>query len=121
MARLWISRVAVRRINLIGKEEMPYERELEVLDDDDVPALSAETAGMKPSAARVLNVLRTTGRWMDKRDIGDDLAKEGHPLKARTILDATQVLEQTGLIERDDRFGNAATLFRAHLGGGNAP
>lgn len=95
--------------------------EVEVLDDVDPPAADEHTAGMKPAARRVLEVLRKAGRWLDCRDIGDELAQQGNPLKRRTILEACQVLEQAGLVERDERFGNAATLFRAHLGAGNAP
>jgi hypothetical protein len=94
--------------------------EVEVLNDDEPVDTDEDTAGMKPAARRVLVVLRTAGKWLDARDIGDVLAGEGRPLKRRTILEACQALEKAGLIERDDRFGNAATLYRAHLGAGNA-
>lgn len=94
---------------------------VEVLDDVEAPEADTHTAGMKPAARRVLEVLRKAGKWIDARDIGDALADEGRPLKRRTILEACQQLEKAALIERDDRFGNAATLYRAHLGAGNAP
>ena len=52
--RLGISRVDVRRVNLIKKEEMPYARELSVLEDD-VSYDSGDYEGLLERALKVFN------------------------------------------------------------------
>jgi hypothetical protein len=56
------------------------------LIDDDGPDASAEVVGITPAARRVLALL--TGEPQDKHQLGDLLAGQGRPLKARTIQDA---------------------------------
>jgi hypothetical protein len=61
---------------------------------------------LRPSWRRVLAVLRDAGIGLDRRQIGDALAKdgEGSPLKARTIQDALKNLGDKGLAITDPGF-----------------
>lgn len=75
---------------------------VEVLDDDQetvVEVVPAEEIGLAPAARRVLAALRKRGTWVGWRELGDDLADGGHPLKKRTILDALKKLVERDLAE----------------------
>jgi hypothetical protein len=64
--------------------------------------------GMRPAHRRVLEALTAAhGEWLDKGAIGDRLAEDGWPLKARTILDATKALVESGTVETRPGTGNA--------------
>jgi len=52
-----------------------------------------------PAARRVLGVLAGSTSPMTVRQIGDDLAGGGHPLKPRTIQDALRKLSDAGEVD----------------------
>lgn len=58
---------------------------------DDQPAVTA-LPGAAPSAVRVYGVLSEAGVSLTVRSIGDRLAEQGRPLKARTIQEALRSL-----------------------------
>lgn len=73
------------------------------LDDGDA---TGPAAAMSPAVQRVYAVLDTATDWLKVSDIGDRLADDGKPLKARTIKDACSQLRRAGLAEP---YGSDAT------------
>jgi hypothetical protein len=82
----------------------------------DEPVDTEDTDGLTPSAQRVLAVLRANGgvregETLTVRQIGDHLAKEGRPLKARTIQTALQALADMSLADGETSQGTAGTWW----------
>jgi hypothetical protein len=59
-----------------------------VEDDPDMPAARDALDDAKPAARRVFQLLEKAGAPMTVKQLGDALAIDGRPLKARTIQDA---------------------------------
>jgi AAA domain len=81
----------------------PLEYAAEVLPDDDPAStdsqapLGADGQPLKPSRRWVLAALEAGGELQTVKQLGDRLAAQGHPLKARTIQEALADLEAAGL------------------------
>jgi RecA-family ATPase len=135
---------AVLKLEIVGDEiadtEIIFRRRVSVDDPDDIsspmhysieplahptsqanPAAPPRIPGMKPAASRVYAILVASGLWLDKGDIGDELATTGFPLQARTILEACQTLVDGGLIDTSPPAGQVRATWRARSGNGNAP
>jgi len=67
--------------------DSPLDYTVTVQPADQLPSVTVAD-GVKPSAQRVLDVLREHDSPMTVRQIGDAVAEQGHPLKVRTIQDA---------------------------------
>jgi hypothetical protein len=92
----------------------PMHYELDVVEDD--PAEEQEYPGLSPSARRVVVILRTNEGWMTVRELGDDLAEQGHPLKPRTIQTALKDAVEAGLVRPA---GDPGTAFKWRFNDGN--
>jgi hypothetical protein len=81
----------------------PLEYAAEVLPDDDPAStdgqapLGADGQPLKPSRRWVLTALERGGELQTVKQLGDQLAAQGHPLKPRTIQEALADLEAAGL------------------------
>ncbi|MFY9586740.1 MAG: AAA family ATPase [Actinomycetota bacterium] len=95
--------VVRRRIRKINPDtaSSPYEYEIEQLEEDEL----AGDEALPPSARRVLSVLDAARHSLKVREIGDQLAEAGHPLKRRTIQEALALLDK---MERAKGFGDPA-------------
>ena len=94
----------------------PLHYEVALIEAPGTPSDPA-LAGLRPSAVRVLGVLDKTGDWSSVREIGDVLAEEGAPLKARTIQVALGDLVDAGLVTPMGVLGGTAGKWcsaRAH-------
>jgi hypothetical protein len=83
---------------------MHYETE-EVANDDEVGEGPVAAA---PAVRRVLAVLEAARDWRTVREIGDILAAEGRPLKARTIQAALKDLVEDASVQP---YGTAGTVW----------
>jgi hypothetical protein len=93
----------------------PMHYEVDQLGDMYLP-VEGELPAMRPSAGRVLAVLRKAAGSLTTQAIGDELAADnvGFPLKKRTIQAALEELETMGLAEKVQTFGSAH-IWRAPL------
>lgn len=88
----------------------PMHYEVELLGDMYLPVGGDATLpAMRPSAARVLAVLKAAVGSSTTQSIGDALVADGvgYPLKKRTIQAALEELEGMGLAEKVETFGSA--------------
>ena len=69
--------------------------------------------GLRPSSVRVLKVLDAVEDWLTVRAIGDVLAENGSPLKARTIQGALGQLVEADLAVAQEILGGAAGKWRS--------
>ena len=75
----------------------PLSYSVEVLAADDDEDLDPAAAALSKSRQWVLTALRAGGDLQTVKQLGDRLARAGHPLKPRTIQTALGELEATGL------------------------
>src|SRR5829696_2415920 len=75
----------------------PLSYAVEVLAADDDEDLDPAAAALSKSRQWVLTALRAGGDLQTVKQLGDRLARAGHPLKPRTIQTALGELEATGL------------------------
>lgn len=87
----------------------PMHYEVELLGDMYLPVVDGDLPPMRPSAARVLAVLKAAVGSSTTQSIGDALVADGvgYPLKKRTIQAALEELEGMGLAEKVETFGSA--------------
>jgi len=88
--------------------------EVEVTQDEEATA-AAGSSGLSPSRTRVLDALRLAGEMVSVRQLGDRVAEDGRgsPLRARTIQEALQDLEQVSLVTGTEAVQGAARYWSA--------
>jgi hypothetical protein len=98
----------LRRVRAIDPDDLGSALTYSVEVLENVSEASTTDDGLKPSERRVLDALnRSPGKWLNKYAIGDVLADDGFPLKARTIQNATKTLVEMGLVEPRESAGSA--------------
>jgi hypothetical protein len=98
----------LRRVRAVDPDDLAsaLDYSIEVLEN--VSESTPNDDGLKPADRRVLDALsRSAGRWLDKYAVGDVLAMDGFPLKARTIQIAAKALVEARLIEARASAGGA--------------
>lgn len=92
-----------RRVRAENPDDLasPLHYATELLPDDDEPAEDPRTEGLRPAAKRVLAHLEESELPLAVRLIGDRVAADGRPLKARTIQDALKALRERDLIDTE--------------------
>jgi hypothetical protein len=73
----------------------------------------ADDDGLSPAQQRVRAALGAGGAWMTVAQIGDALAREGSPLKVRTIQEALKRLRAEGFATSDASVGGRAFRWRS--------
>jgi len=101
-----------RRVRAVSPDDLesPLVYSVEVLEE--AVSEPEKSDGLTPSARRVLTILDAAGDWLDVKVIGDRLAVDGFPLKARTIQAAAKGLVEADLIEVRTLFGTNSLRWR---------
>lgn len=86
----------VRRVWAEDRDDLASPLHYEVSRVEAIATTDDELSGLRPSAVRVLAVLDSRDDWWTVVAIGDELAKEGSPLRARTIQVALGQLVEVG-------------------------